>query len=93
MTKTRVTDHAIMRYVERVLGISRDELERKIIPEGMELRDGTHAAGTHRICVKNGMVVTIMELTDYKPVVDRYERTNGRKERAKSERKMARNSK
>jgi len=65
-----VSEHALVRFVERVIGIPRTELiERMITKEASQLilKIGTgkipvtSAHGTYRLVVKNGIVVTVEE--------------------------------
>jgi hypothetical protein len=60
-----VTDHAIIRYLERVKGVDIDEIIKEITPEGMlknvdSIINGRlpHPSG-HRLIIANGAVVTI----------------------------------
>lgn len=59
-----VTEHAIVRYVERVLGINADELCAKIIPEANQaaicaLGDGEYPIGdTHKVRIIDRCVIT-----------------------------------
>ena len=63
--KVVVTEHAMLRYIERVLGIDLGDLENRILPESSvksiaSLGDGEFPVGDHRIRVKNGHVVTVI---------------------------------
>tara|TARA_B100001778_G_scaffold330827_1_gene333987 strand:- start:14302 stop:14724 length:423 start_codon:yes stop_codon:yes gene_type:complete len=60
-----VSEHAMLRYIERVLGIDLEELQQKILPPGnadaiSSLGDGTYPIGEHRIKVKSGTIVTVL---------------------------------
>jgi hypothetical protein len=62
-----VTDHAIVRYFERVLGVDLDEVREQILPRPMRVAlqklkaNGEFACGTHLIRVQNNRVVTILK--------------------------------
>lgn len=61
-----VTEHALLRYLERVCGVSMEETRKKILPEETEahvksFRTGTFGvAGSHKVKAKNGVVVTVL---------------------------------
>lgn len=59
-----VSEHAMLRYVQRVIGISQAELELMVVPEHMRgpamLADGRHRCGGHTIVVKDGVVRTVV---------------------------------
>ncbi len=60
-----VSEHAILRYLERVQGINIEEIKKKILPVEVETKirtigNGSFPAETHRIKVQNGVVVTIL---------------------------------
>lgn len=61
-----VSEHALCRYVERVIGIAPDELRGKVVPADVEavirqMGDGTYPVGdTHRVKVRGGVVVTVL---------------------------------
>ncbi|MBF6626849.1 hypothetical protein [Tuanshanicoccus lijuaniae] len=62
-----VSEHAIIRYLERVLGIDSDEIVEKILPEktrrlAMELGNGRYAVneGEFKVVIKNGVVVSVL---------------------------------
>ena len=59
-----VSEHAQLRYLERVLGMDLAELSKKVLPEDViarikQLGDGTYSVDTHKIKVRGGVVVTI----------------------------------
>lgn len=61
-----ISEHAIIRYVERVLGIYLDEISKRILPDEQAhlietLGDGHFPVnnGEFKIVVKNGIVVTL----------------------------------
>lgn len=63
-----VTDHAIVRYVERVRGIDIDEIIAELRDPGLmeligQLTDGTfpHPNGKYRVVVTKGKIVTVIE--------------------------------
>ena len=62
-----ISEHAVLRYLERLTGIDTDMIREAIIPEeGMELlksfnfMDGTFPMGTHSIVLKEKTVVTVI---------------------------------
>ncbi|WP_300408629.1 hypothetical protein [Lagierella sp.] len=62
-----VSDHAIVRYFERVLGVDLEEVSEKILPPEMEESVETLGSGhfpinegEFKIVVKNGVVVTVL---------------------------------
>lgn len=63
-----VSEHAMLRYVERVIGINRDEMVEKVLPKELmssakSLKNGTMAINnSHRIRVRDGVVVTVVSL-------------------------------
>lgn len=66
--KLTVSEHAIIRYIERVIGISRDEITSKILTPEVEamykkLGAGKYpiADGKARAVIKNNTVVTVEE--------------------------------
>lgn len=63
-----VSEHAIIRYVERVLGINADELAKKILSHEVEkqiemLGNGTYPVNDNefKIVVKDNVVVTVVK--------------------------------
>lgn len=61
-----VSEHAIIRYIERVLGINIDEVVEKILPSKeveliKELGNGRYPIqnGEFKVVVRNGVVVTV----------------------------------
>ena len=65
--KIIVSEHAILRYLERVRGINMDEVKRSILPDGVKhmiktLGDGVFpsGAGAHSVRVKGNVVVTVL---------------------------------
>jgi len=61
-----ISDHAMLRYIERVLGIDIEELKRKIVPSdklsAKSIMNGSYSFETHKIVVKNNTVVTVTEV-------------------------------
>jgi len=61
----KMTDHAVMRFVERVLGISDNELLAMMVPEHTrmairEYGDGEYAISeTHKVVVRKNVVITV----------------------------------
>lgn len=60
-----VSEHALLRYFERVLNFDLDKIKRDLMPEGVEkaiktMGSGTFPTTTHRLKVKNGIVVTVL---------------------------------
>jgi chromosome segregation ATPase len=68
--KLIVTEHAILRYIERVMGINLDELRATIVPPAVEtlvrnMGDGVYPVeGTHKLRVVNGTVVSLLGLQE-----------------------------
>jgi uncharacterized coiled-coil DUF342 family protein len=67
--KITITDHAILRYLERVEGVNRKEIEQRILrPEILCLINKLGGSGTYpgtvgfSVCMKNGVVKTIKKL-------------------------------
>jgi len=64
MTTQRVTEHALVRYFERILGYNLEEVKDKILTEEIKERietigDGDYFHLDHCLIVRNGAVVTI----------------------------------
>jgi hypothetical protein len=64
-----VSDHAVVRYIQRVMGMNIDELKREIVGyNDLDLLKTYQAKGsgrymvgnTHRVCVENNMVTTVL---------------------------------
>lgn len=61
-----VTDHAIVQYINRVLGMDLDEIKQQIVTDQVrgqikQLRSGEFPVGkTHKVRVKNMSVVTVV---------------------------------
>lgn len=61
-----ISDHALIRYMERVLGADVKELKDKLITDNLRNQvatlgpTGTYAAGEHKLIIKNNVVVTII---------------------------------
>lgn len=63
-TNIVVSEHAILRYCERVLKLDLEEIKKKIIPEDVlelvrKLGNGNYPTESHHVRVTNGVVVTI----------------------------------
>ena len=63
-----VSEHAIIRYIERVLGISIDEISQKILGNEIEKQIETLGNGTYpindnefKIVIKDNVVVTVIK--------------------------------
>jgi hypothetical protein len=60
----RVTEHAIIRYFERVLGFNIEEIEENIIlgvsEAQKELGNGTYPSENFKVVIKENTVVTII---------------------------------
>ena len=62
--KIDVSDHAIVRYFERVLGYNIKEIKKKILPDPFKtvvnkFGNGKYPIGSHHVIVEGGRVVTI----------------------------------
>lgn len=62
-----VTEHALLRYVERVLGVDLEEIKKKILPPATEAAVKRFKGGTFpvegtdfKVRAKNGAIVTIL---------------------------------
>lgn len=57
-----VTEHAIVRYMQRVYDIDLEQIKREILGTEKELKlpNGTYPVNGHKIRVKNGAVVTVL---------------------------------
>jgi hypothetical protein len=67
--KVIVSEHAILRYVERVMGIDLDEIKRKIAPDSLEeltqkLPSGRFPVNGFAVRVKDRVVTTIITKDD-----------------------------
>lgn len=61
-----ITEHAILRYIERVIGINLEEIKAKILSGQVremiqKLGSGKFPADGFRVVVKNGTVITVEE--------------------------------
>lgn len=63
-----ITEHAQLRYLERVTGIDLKMIKEAILPkEGIEILkefgfvDGLYPMGTHSIRVKNNCIITVLK--------------------------------
>lgn len=66
-----ITDHAVLRYLERVHGIGIEEVKEKILPSDSKVRqqiaeigEGRFPVGPHRVRVRDGKVVTITPMNE-----------------------------
>ncbi len=63
-----ISDHAVIRYLERVAGLDVDGLRNKILPTGVAaliqgLGDGVYPIGDgYRVVVKNNTVLTVVKV-------------------------------
>ena len=60
-----VSEHAILRYLERVKGINIDDVRAEILPESVkatvcELGNGQYPVGNFKIRVRDGVVITVI---------------------------------
>lgn len=64
----RISDHAIVRYVERVIGVERSEIEAwlltpEVVALARKLGDGCYTVeGSHKVVVEDGTVTTVLPL-------------------------------
>ena len=64
-----VSEHSMLRYIERVIGIDLDEIRTKVLPtdkvyEVKKMGDCAYGLGDHSIVVKDGVVVTVLGSND-----------------------------
>lgn len=60
-----VSEHAILRYLERVCGIDMEKIKQEILPEStqrmvMTLGNGTYPASSHKVKIKDGVAITVI---------------------------------
>ena len=60
-----ISEHAMLRYIERVMGIDLQDLQDKILPKDKiqaveAMGNCTYSLGEHKITVKDGVVVTVI---------------------------------
>ena len=60
-----ITEHAILRYLERVKGLDLDQVKKEMVPELViakirALGNGEYPVGTHSVKVKDNTVITIL---------------------------------
>jgi len=60
-----ISEHALLRYIERVIGIDLQEIQNKILPpEKVEkikaMGNCTYGLGDHKLTIKDGIVVTVL---------------------------------
>lgn len=63
--KIDISDHAIVRYVERVHGIDMKKMKNKIITKDLKKEvkkggNGTYIVGDFKVVVRGGVIVTIL---------------------------------
>lgn len=61
-----VTEHAMLRYLQRVKGVDLEAIRREILPESLEkvvkqIKKGVFPLQTHKVVVKDHVVVTIYD--------------------------------
>lgn len=59
-----VTEHAMVRYIQNIMGIDMDELAKKILPDEVKARalamgDGKYTHDEVTLVVKDGAIVTV----------------------------------
>lgn len=62
---TRVSDHAVVRYLERVKGMDIASIRKEILPDNVKqatiMGNGYYPVnGTHKVRVKDGVVITVL---------------------------------
>lgn len=73
-TKTVVfTEHAILRYLERVKGLDIDQVKKEMVPDlvTQQIRamgNGEYPVGTHSVKIKDNTVVTILTKEEKSPM-------------------------
>ncbi len=80
-----VSEHAILRYLERVKGLDIEAVKAEIVPPGtedlvrkLEGVDGLYPAGEHKIRVKENTVVTVVTKDEAREEQERDRRRRGR---------------
>lgn len=63
--KMIVSEHAMLRYIERELGIDMEELQERILPKKImksisSFGNGEFPIGDHKVVIKNNTVVTVI---------------------------------
>lgn len=63
--KMVISEHAMLRFIEREIGIDMSELQERILPEKnmkaiSSLGNGEFPIGDHKVVVKNNTVVTVI---------------------------------
>ena len=64
-----VSEHSLLRYIERVIGIDLEEIRAKILPDDKvseikAMGNCSYGLGDHTIKVKDGVVVTVLGSDD-----------------------------
>jgi hypothetical protein len=63
--KVIVSEHAIVRYFERVLGYDIEDIKTQILPPDVkQLVNGTFQVGIHKVKVKDNTIVTVLTNSD-----------------------------
>ena len=87
---TKISDHAIVRYLERVKGMDIEAIKKEILPPHVHadtkvMGNGYYPVnGKHKVRVKNGVVITVFTP---KMKISRYDPTRNMTTRNKSIRK------
>jgi predicted nuclease with TOPRIM domain len=61
-----VSEHAILRYIERIIGINIDTIKEKILTENIRIQiqefgNGSYSNGEFKVVVKDNVIVTVIE--------------------------------
>ncbi len=64
--KLIVSEHAMLRYIERVMGVNLEEIKQEILNDEVsnnikKLGNGTYPVEEYKIVVKDGVVVTVLD--------------------------------
>lgn len=63
MPEVKITDHAVVRYIERVMGVDIDKLKEEILPTNLRVmalkEDCKITLDGYRLVIKDNAVVTV----------------------------------
>lgn len=62
-----ITEHAILRYLERVKGVDIEAIKKEILPDytlgyilGVGMNSGKYPAGTHKVVLSGNIITTVI---------------------------------